>query len=134
MCLCSQNNLTIEVLEKDTAVYKVLEQGNNTYYSPYYSMSWNIGKSNYVYFTTILESLFYFNDSVFRIKKGLHALTDIERARTYMKEVSENSISKTEPSISKLVIAKMKIPKGAIIIRGDNNEIVTTQMKLIEIL
>lgn len=128
MCLYVKNKLTVEILKKNKAVYKILYKNNDRYRSPYYSTNWYLSGSNAVPPSQMLQSIYsYSDDSYFTVNHGLHAYID--------KKTAESDMDLMLPcGTDELVIAMMEIPKGAMIIKGEDNEIVATEMKLIKIL
>lgn len=123
MCLIPKESA--KIAEEDIVVYKVLSKRLDGFYtSPFMGAVYQIGElkiANIKYDKR--PSQFYYCESYRTIiTEGLHA---------YTTEASAVFMSFYLPI--KTFVAKAIIPKGAMYVLGQGNEIVSTQLKLIEI-
>lgn len=124
MCLIPKESA--KITEKGIVVYKLLSKcSNGTYYSPWRDAPYEIGKlytANIRYHERLLNKVdeYLFKTTV--IEEGLHAYID------YSTAVLTSAMVPT----SGLFVVKAIIPRGALYVLGTGNEIVSTQLKLIE--
>lgn len=121
MCLIPKESA--KIADKDIIVYKVLLKcPNETYRSPYRDVSYEIGKlytANIRYHERLAYKMGEYSATTTVIEEGLHAYT--LRGFAFLRAFSITG------SVFKAII-----PKGALYVLGTGNEIVSTQLKLIE--
>lgn len=121
MCLIPKESA--KIAEKDIVVYKLLGKcSNGAYYSPWRDAPYEIGKlytANIRYHERLVYEVDEYPVTTTIIEEGLHAYT------------SKNFAFLRAFSIIGSVF-KAIIPKGAMYVLGKDNEIVSTQLKLIE--
>lgn len=124
MCLIPKESA--KIADKDIVVYKVLVKSlNGVYYSPWRDFPYEIGKLYTAiigYHTRLTYEIDGYPITATVIEEGLHAFIDHSAA----------SLTAVMTPISGLSIVKGVIPKGAMYVLGTENEIVSTQLKLIE--
>lgn len=124
MCLIPKESA--KIAEKDIVVYKLLGKClNGAYCSPWRDAPYEIGKlytANIRYRLRVRKGGINFPIWDYVIEEGLHAFTNLSTAI-----LTSNMVP-----ISGLFIVKGIIPKGALYVLGEGNEIVSTQLKLIE--
>lgn len=123
--MCLKPKESAKIADKDIIVYKLLlKYSNEIYLSPYRGAQYKIGKlytANIRYRERILEECNCLIPQTV-IEEGLHAFINHSAA----------SLTSAMVPISGLSIVKGVIPKGAMYVLGIGNEIVSTQLKLIE--
>ena len=123
MCLIPKESA--KIADKDIVVYKLLVKClNGIYYSPWKNAPYKIGKlytANIRYREHILEECNCLISQTV-IEEGLHAFINYSTA----------ILTSAMVPVSGLSIVKGVIPKGAMYVLGIGNEIVSTQLKLIE--
>lgn len=123
--MCLKPKESAKIADKDIIVYKLLVKClNGVYYSPWKDAPYKIGKlytANIRYRERILEECNCLIPQTV-IEEGLHAFINHSAA----------ILTSAMLSISGLSIVKGVIPKGALYVLGAGNEIVSTQLKLIE--
>lgn len=123
MCLIPKESA--KIAKKDIVVYKILfKYPDGSYVSPFRGTIYQIGElktANIKYDKRLLP--FYCRETYDTvITKGLHAYIITE----------ETAISYARSIATTMIIVKAIIPKGAMYVLGFNDEIVSTQLKLIE--
>lgn len=114
-----------KIADKDIVVYKVLVKSKWVYYSPWRDFPYEIGKLYTAiigYHTRLAYEIDGHPITTTVIEEGLHAFIDHSAA----------SLTAARISVSELSIVKGIIPRGAMYVLGAGNEIVSTQLKLIE--
>ena len=123
MCLIPKESA--KIAEKDIVVYKILVKYlNGVHCSPWRDAPYEIGKlytANIRYRLRIREGL-NFPIREWIIEEGLHAYVDYSTA----------ALTSVMVPISGLFIVKAIVPRGSMYVLGTGNEIVSTQLKLIE--
>lgn len=123
MCLIPKESA--KIAEKDIVVYKILVKYlNGVHYSPWRDAPYEIGKlytANIRYKLRIREGL-NFPIREWIIEEGLHAYVDYSTAALTLVMVP----------ISGLFIVKAIVPRDSMYVLGTGNQIVSTQLKLIE--
>lgn len=123
MCLIPKESA--KITEKGIVVYKILVKYlNGVHYSPWRDAPYEIGKlytANIRYRLRIREGL-NFPIREWIIEEGLHAYVDYSMA----------ALTSVMVPISGLFIVKAIVPRGSMYVLGTGNEIVSTQLKLIE--
>lgn len=123
--MCLIPNDSARIAQKDIIVYKILLKSSEGFYlSPYRDEPYYMGElktANIRYRLRTREGL-HFPVRKWIIEEGLHAFIDYSTA----------SLTAVMTPISGLSIVKGVIPKGAMYVLGTGNEIVSTQLKLIE--
>lgn len=124
MCLTPKESA--KIAEEDIVVYKLLSKYlNGAYYSSWKDAPYEVGKL----YTAIIgyhERLYKVDEYLIKttiIKEGLHAYVD--RSTAVFRSM--------HLSVPELVIVKAIIPRGAMYVLGVEDDIVSTQLKLIEI-
>lgn len=121
MCLIPKESA--KIADKDIVVYKVLlKYTNGTYRSPYKDAQYEIGKlytANIQYYERLLYQVDEHPIIKLAIGEGLHAYTSMGTA--FLQAFLINGI-----------VFEAIIPKGATYVLGTDNDIVSTQLKLIE--
>lgn len=124
MCLIPKDSA--KIAEEDIVVYKLLSKDlNGTYYSPWRYAPYKIGKlytANIRYHERLLDKGYEYLIKTTIIEEGLHAYVDYSTA----------ILTSMMVPISGLFIVKAIIPRGSMYVLGTRNEIVSTQLKLIE--
>ena len=124
MCLIPKESA--KIAEKDIVVYKLLSKDlNGTYYSPWRDAPYKIRKlytANIRYHERLLDKGYEYLIKTTIIEEGLHAYVDYSTAILTLMMVP----------ISGLFIVKAIVPRGSMYVLGTGNEIVSTQLKLIE--
>lgn len=121
MCLIPKESA--KIADKDIVVYKVLlKYSYEVYRSPYKDAQYEIGKlytANIRYHKRLVYKVDEYPVTTTIIEEGLHAYTFDSFA--FLRAFAING------SVFKAII-----PKGALYVLGTGNEIVSTQLKLIE--
>lgn len=121
MCLIPKESA--KIADKDIIVYKVLlKYSNETYYSPYRDVPYEIGKlytANIRYRERPVYKIEEYPVTTTVIEEGLHAHTS--KGFAFLRAFSIIGS-----------VFKGVIPKGALYVLGTGNDIVSTQLKLIE--
>lgn len=121
MCLIPKESA--KIADKDIVVYKILLKcSNEIYLSPYRGAPYEIGKlytANIQYHERLLDKIDECSITNIVIEEGLHAYTSMGIA--FLKAFLINGI-----------VFEAIIPKGATYVLGTDNDIVSTQLKLIE--
>lgn len=121
MCLIPKESA--KIADKDIVVYKVLlKYSNETYYSPYKDAIYEIGKlytANVRYHERFVYKVDECPITTTLIEEGLHAYT-------------LKGFAFLRAFVLTGVVFKAIIPRGAMYVLGTGNEIVSTQLKLIE--
>ena len=124
MCLIPKESA--KIAEKDIVVYKLLGKClNGAYYSPWRDAPYEIGKlyiANIRYHKRLSHKVDEYLIKTTIIEEGLHAYID------YSTAVLTSAMVPT----SGLFVVKAIIPRGSMYVLGVGNEIVSTQLKLIE--
>ena len=124
MCLIPKESA--KIAEEDIVVYKLLGKClNGAYYSPWRDAPYEIGKlytANIRYHECLLNKGDEYPIKTTIIEEGLHAYIDHSTA----------VLTSAMVPISGLFIVKAIIPRGSMYVLGTGNEIVSTQLKLIE--
>lgn len=125
MCLIPVESA--KIADKDITVYKLLVKYlNGVYYSPWRDAPYEIRKlytANIRYHERLLyKTIDEYPIARTIIEEGLHAFINYSTA----------SLTAAMVPVSGLSIVKGVIPKGALYVLGAGNEIVSTQLKLIE--
>ena len=115
-----------KTLLRDIIVYKILSKySNGRYYSPWRGAPYEIGKlytANIRYYERLFYKVDEYPIKAIVIEEGLHAYID------YSTAVLTSAMVPT----SRLFVVKAIIPRGSMYVLGTGNEIVSTQLKLIE--
>lgn len=121
MCLIPKESA--KIADKDIVVYKILmKYTDGTYHSPYRYTPYEIGKlytANIQYYERLLDKIDECSIITTVIGEGLHAYTSMGAA--FLQAFLINGI-----------VFEAIIPKGATYVLGTDNDIVSTQLKLIE--
>lgn len=124
MCLIPKG--PAKTTDKDIVVYKVLLKcSDGKYYSPYQEMQYEVNKLYTVNIGYHERNIFKVDDSPIVhivdtvIEEGLHSFTSMGFA--FLRAFTING-----------TVFEAIIPKGATYILGTDNDIVSTQLKLIE--
>lgn len=125
MCLIPKKSA--KIADKDIIIYKlVVKYLNGVYYSPWRDAPYEIGKlytANIRYHTRLLyKTIDECPITRTVIEEGLHAFIDYSTAFLIAAMIP----------VSELSIVKGVIPRGALYVLGEGDEIVSTQLKLIE--
>lgn len=124
MCLIPKESA--KIAEKDIVVYKVLSKYlNGAYYSPWRDAPYEIGKlytANIRYYERLSHKVDEYLLKTTVIEEGLHAYIDYSTA----------VLTSAMVPIPGLFVVKAIIPRGSMYVLGTRNEIVSTQLKLIE--
>lgn len=122
MCLVPKDSA--KIAEEDIIVYKILlKYLDGSYISPFKGMPYQIGelKTASIKYKDYIRTIFDFSFRGQIIDEGLHA---------YTTKGSAIGVAFHIPMVTAVV--KAVIPKGATYVLGTGNEIVSTQLKLIE--
>lgn len=121
MCLIPKESA--KIADKDIVVYKILlEYTDGTYHSPYRYAPYEIGKlytANIRYHERLAYKVDEYPITNTVIGEGLHAYTSMDTAFL-------------QAFIIDGIVFEAIIPKGAMYVLGTDNDIVSTQLKLIE--
>lgn len=121
MCLIPKESA--KIADKDIVVYKVLlKYSNEIYLSPYRGAQYKIGKlytANIRYRERLTYKVDGYTVTTSVIEEGLHAYTS--KSFAFLRAFSITGF-----------VFKAIIPKEAMYVLGTENEIVSTQLKLIE--
>lgn len=124
MCLIPK--ASAKIAEKDIVVFKILVKYlNGAYYSPWRDAPYEIEKlytANIRYYERLLYRVDEDPIKTTIIEEGLHAYTD------YSTAIIASALL-PQPG---LLVVKAIIPRGSMYVLGTRNEIVSTQLKLIE--
>lgn len=121
MCLIPKESA--KIADKDIVVYKILLKcSNEIYLSPYRGAQYEIGKlytANIRYCKRLLDKIDECPITTTVIGEGLHAYISMGTASL-------------QAFLINGIVFKAIIPKGATYVLGNDNDIVSTQLKLIE--
>lgn len=121
MCLILKESA--KIADKDIVVYKILlKYSDGTYRSPYRGAQYEIGKlhtADIQYHKRLLDKVDEHPITKTVIEEGLHAYTSIGSA--FLRAFFLDGI-----------VVKAIIPRGATYVIGTDDDIVSTQLKLIE--
>ena len=124
MCLIPKQSA--KIAEKDIIVYKILSKySNGRYYSPWRGAPYEIGKlytANIRYYERLFYKVDEYPIKAIVIEEGLHAYID--------RVIAEITVA-LHPGLDYFIV-KAIIPRGSMYVLGTRNEIVSTQLKLIE--
>lgn len=122
--MCLKPKESAKIADKDIVVYKVLlKYSNEIYLSPYRGAQYEIGKlytANIQYCERLLDKIVECSITSTVIEEGLHSYTSMSTAFLQAFLLING------------IVFEAIIPKGATYVLGTNNDIVSTQLKLIE--
>lgn len=121
MCLIPKESA--KIADKDIVVYRILmKYTDGTYHSPYKDAPYEIGKlytANIQYYERLFYKVDEYPITQLVIEEGLHAYTSMGTASL-------------QAFLINGIVFEAIIPKGATYVLGTDNDIVSTQLKLIE--